>query len=399
MTTLLGFASGLPLALSSGTLQAWLTVEGVDLRILGWLSLVGIPYTYKFLWAPLVDRYTLPLNFSGRRRGWLIFFLILMGIVLFTMSTLSPSDDGAIIKIAILAIFLAFFSSSFDVVFDAWRAESLTKPILGLGAAWSIIGYRIAMMASGALALMLADFYIGFNGVYKLMALLCIILSFFAFFSPEPTKVTPPSSLLIAIVQPFKEFFSRPSAIIILLTIVFYKFGDAFTASLSTAFLLRGANFTPAEVGAVSKGAGLAATLIGGLFGGLILSRYKLLTCLLFFGLLQAITNLGFWWLSTIQPNLSQMAVVIVAENLSGGMGTAAFVALLMVLCDKRFTATQFALLSALASIGRVFIGPIAGQVAFDYGWETFFLLSFFVAIPGILMLFFLVSPLKKLDS
>ncbi len=399
MTTLLGFASGLPLALSSGTLQAWLTVEGVDIRVLGWLSLVGIPYTYKFLWAPLIDRYTLPLDFSGRRRGWLIFFLVLMGLVLFLISTLNPSDEGAIIKIAVLAIFLAFFSSSFDVVFDAWRAESLKKSILGLGAAWSIIGYRIAMMTSGALALMLADFYIGFNGVYKLMAFLCIILAIFAFFSPEPTKSTPPSSLLVAIVQPFKEFFSRPSAIIILLTIVFYKFGDAFTASLSTAFLLRGANFSPAEVGAVSKGAGLAATLIGGLFGGLILSRYKLLNCLLFFGLLQAITNLGFWWLSTIQPDLTQMAIVIVAENLSGGMGTAAFVALLMVLCDKRFTATQFALLSALASIGRVFIGPVAGQVAFDYGWETFFLLSFFVAIPGILMLFFLIKPLKRLDS
>ena len=399
MTTLLGFASGLPLALSSGTLQAWLTVEGVDLRILGWLSLVGIPYTYKFLWAPLVDRYALPFNFSGRRRGWLILFLTLMGIVLFLMSTLIPSDDGAIIKIAILAIFLAFFSSSFDVVFDAWRAESLTKPILGLGAAWSIIGYRIAMMTSGALALMLADFYIGFHGVYKLMALLCVILAFLAYFSPEPTKTTPPTSLFSAIVQPFREFFSRPSSIIILITIIFYKFGDAFTASLSTAFLLRGANFSPAEVGAVSKGAGLAATLIGGLFGGLILSRYKLIKCLLVFGLLQAITNLGFWWLSLIQPNITQMAVVIVAENLSGGMGTAAFVALLMVLCDKRFTATQFALLSALASIGRVFIGPVAGQVAFDFGWQTFFLLSFFAAIPGILMLFFLINPLKKLEA
>ena len=171
--------------------------------------------------------------------------------------------------------------------------------------------------------------------------------------------------------------------------------GDAFTGSLSTAFLIRGAEFSPAEVGAVSKGVGLAATLLGGLFGGLILTRFSLVKCLLFFGVLQAITNLGFLWLASVEPSITGMAAVIILENLAGGMGTAAFVALLMMLCDSRFTATQFALLSALASIGRVFVGPLAGQVAYQYGWQLFFVLSFLIALPGILMLHWLKKPLE----
>lgn len=402
MTLLLGFASGLPLALSTGTMQAWLTVEGVDLKTLGWLTLLGLPYTYKFLWSPLLDRYRLPFagRWGGRRKGWLVALLIGMALVLLGMSQTAPSaESSSLWGLATLAFCLVLLSASFDIVFDAWRAESLTASQRGLGAAWSVIGYRLAMLTSGGLALMLADLYLGFQGVYALMALFCACLAVVAAFAPEPSQVAAPRSLVDATVLPFKEFFSRKAAVWVLLTIILYKFGDAFAGSLSTAFLIRGAGFSPAEVGAVNKGVGLVATLIGGLFGGLLMSRISLWTALMLFGLLQAVTNLGFWWLAAHSPTLAAMTVVVLMENLAGGMGTAAFVALLMTLCDARFTATQFALLSALASIGRVVVGPAAGVAATDWGWANFFLMSTAAALPGLVMLAFvrryLVAPIS----
>ena len=266
-------------------------------------------------------------------------------------------------------------------------------------AAWSVIGYRLAMLISGGLALMLADLWLGFQGVYLLMAAFAAVLAVVAFFAPEPAVAASPRSLTQAIVEPFREFFSRRGAVWLLVTIIFYKFGDAFAGSLSTAFLIRGAGFSPAEVGAVNKGMGLLATLIGGLAGGLLMSRISLWRALLMFGLLQAITNLGFWWLAVVPPTLAGMTLVVLLENLAGGMGTAAFVALLMGLCDVRFTATQFALLSALASIGRVVIGPIAGVVATDSGWPAFFLLSTAAALPGLVLLAWMRRELESLSA
>lgn len=398
MTLVLGFASGLPLALSTGTLQAWLTVEGVDLKTLGWLTLLGLPYTYKFAWAPLLDRYRLPMgSWGARRKGWLVILLLGMSLVLLGMSRQTPSADvHSLWGVASLAFALVLLSASFDIVFDAWRAESLTEAQRGLGAAWSVIGYRLAMLTSGGLALMLADLYLGFGGVYLVMAVLCAALAVAAAFAPEPSQTPLPRSLVRAVVDPFREFFSRKGALLILLTIVLYKLGDAFAGSLSTAFLIRGAGFSPAEVGAVNKGVGLVATLVGGLAGGLLMARIKLWEALLLFGILQAITNLGFWWLAAFPADLLGMTAVVLLENLAGGMGTAAFVALLMTLCDVRYTATQFALLSALASIGRVVVGPIAGITATDWGWPTFFLFSTAAALPGLVML---VLIRKRLTS
>lgn len=399
MTLVLGFASGLPLALSTGTLQAWLTVEGVELKTLGWLTLLGLPYTYKFLWAPLLDRYHVPGlgGWGGRRRGWMVVLLLAMAATLFAMSMQTPnSSNDSLWGIAALAFALVMLSASFDIVFDAWRAESLTAAQRGLGAAWSVIGYRLAMLTSGGLALMLADLYLGFAGVYRLMAVFCLLLALTAMAAPQPTTVTAPRSLVAAVIEPFKEFFGRGGAVLILVTIILYKLGDAFAGSLSTAFLIRGAGFTPAEVGAVNKGMGLLATLVGGLAGGLLMSRISLWKALLIFGLLQAITNLGFWWLAAFPPSLAGMTAVVLLENLAGGMGTAAFVALLMALCDVRFTATQFALLSALASIGRVVVGPVAGVTATDWGWANFFLLSTAAALPGLVMLFAIKPHLER---
>lgn len=398
LTLVMGFASGLPLALSSGTLQAWLTVENVDLKTLGWLTLLGLPYTYKFVWAPMLDRYRLPLgSWGGRRKGWLVFLLLAMAAVLFGMSQQTPGAlASSLWGVAAFAFALVLLSASFDIVFDAWRAESLSESQRGLGAAWSVVGYRLAMLTSGGLALMLADLYLGFGGVYLLMALLCLALAVVAAFLPEPSNAPAPRSLLRAVVDPFREFFSRDGALLILATIVLYKLGDAFAGSLSTAFLIRGAGFTPAEVGAVNKGVGLLATLIGGLAGGLLMSRIQLWTALLIFGLLQAVTNLGFWFLAAYPATLVGMTVVVLLENLAGGMGTAAFVALLMSLCDIRFTATQFALLSALASIGRVLVGPVAGITASDWGWAPFFLFSTAAALPGVVMIVVIRNRLSR---
>jgi len=397
MTLLLGFASGLPLALSAGTLQAWLTVEGIDLKTIGWITVLGLPYTYKFAWAPLLDRYPLPGAWAGRRRGWLCLLLIAMAGVLFMLSFSAPATSLA--RLASLAFLLVVLSASFDIVFDAWRAESLLASQRGLGAAWSVIGYRLAMLTSGGLALMLADLWLGFGGTYRVMAGLCLVLALVAAFAPEPQQIRSPTSLKAAVVEPFREFFSRKGALALLVCIVLYKLGDAFAGSLSTAFLIRGAGFTPAEVGAVNKGVGLVATLVGGLLGGWMLSKTGLWKALLLFGVLQALTNLGFWWLASIQPGLPEMTAVVLMENLAGGMGTAAFVALLMGLCDMRFTATQFALLSALASVGRVWVGPVAGIAATDYGWPSFFLGSFAAALPGLWMLTQLRSVIERAEA
>jgi len=397
MTLLLGFASGLPLALSAGTLQAWLTVEGIDLKTIGWITVLGLPYTYKFAWAPLLDRYPLPGAWAGRRRGWLCLLLIAMAGVLFMLSFSAPATSLA--RLASLAFLLVVLSASFDIVFDAWRAESLLASQRGLGAAWSVIGYRLAMLTSGGLALMLADLWLGFGGTYRVMAGLCLVLALVAAFAPEPQQIRSPTSLKAAVVEPFREFFSRKGALALLVCIVLYKLGDAFAGSLSTAFLIRGAGFTPAEVGAVNKGVGLVATLVGGLLGGWMLSKTGLWKALLLFGVLQALTNLGFWWLASIQPGLPEMTAVVLMENLAGGMGTAAFVALLMGLCDMRFTATQFALLSALASVGRVWVGPVAGIAATDYGWPSFFLGSFAAALPGLWMLTQLRTVIERTEA
>lgn len=402
MTLVLGFASGLPLALSAGTLQAWLTVEGVDLRTLGWLTLLGMPYTYKFAWAPLMDRYPVGGQLGGRRKGWLAVLLLTMAALLVGLSLQVPSAEGGLARIAVLGVVLVVASASFDIVFDAWRAEAVPAPQRGLAAAWSVLGYRLAMLTSGALALVLADLYLGFAGTYQVMAGLLALLAGVAAFTPESSEAieAKPRSLWAALADPFREFFSRRGAILILVTIALYKLGDAFAGSLSTAFLIRGAGFSPAEVGAVNKGVGLAATLIGALAGGWLLSKIGLMRALLGFGLLQAVSNLGFWWLSVqAAPGIPALTGVVLLENLAGGMGTAAFVALLMGLCDIRYTATQFALLSALASLGRVWVGPVAGEMASTVGWPTFFLASTAAALPGIVLLWLIRERLQGQEA
>ena len=380
----LGFASGLPLALAGGTLQAWMAVEGVDLKTIGFFSLVGLPYAFKFFWAPLLDRYALP--FLGRRRGWILGTQLALMILIVMLGFTSPKDTPWLV--ALFALLLTFTSASQDIVFDAYRTDVLREKERGLGAAVSVTGYRIAMLASGALALILAG-PLGWRVTYLLMAGLMLIGTMATIFGPEPEEtVRPPQSLKEAISGPLTEFFSRPAAWAFLALIILYKIGDAFAGSLTTAFLIRGPGFSIGEVGAINKGLGLMATIIGALYGGVMLARLGLYRSLMIFGILQAISNLSFMVLAYAGKVYSIMVAAVAFENLAGGMGTAAFVAFLMALCDHRYTATQFALLSALASLGRIFVGPPSGYLSHEVGWVVFFFVTFLAALPGLALLY-----------
>ena len=380
----LGFASGLPLALAGGTLQAWMAVEGVDLKTIGFFTLVGLPYAFKFFWAPLLDRYALP--FLGRRRGWILSTQLALMILIVMLGFTSPKDTPWLV--ALFALLLTFTSASQDIVFDAYRTDVLREKERGLGAAVSVTGYRIAMLASGALALILAG-PLGWRVTYLLMAGLMLIGTMATIFGPEPEEtVRPPQSLKEAISGPLTEFFSRPAAWAFLALIILYKIGDAFAGSLTTAFLIRGPGFSIGEVGAINKGLGLMATIIGALYGGVMLARLGLYRSLMIFGILQAISNLSFMVLAYAGKVYSIMVAAVAFENLAGGMGTAAFVAFLMALCDHRYTATQFALLSALASLGRIFVGPPSGYLSHEVGWVVFFFVTFLAALPGLALLY-----------
>ncbi len=381
---LLGFASGLPLALTSGTLQAWMTVENVDLKTIGFFSLVGQAYVFKFLWSPMMDRYTPP--FLGRRRGWLLItqLLLIAGIV--AMGFMQPARDLTLL--AALAVLVAFCSASQDIVFDAWKTDVLPPEERGSGAAITVLGYRLAMLVSGGLALWLADRYFGWQATYWLMALMMVPGVIATLLAREPASSIPkPRSLEQAVMEPLRDFFNRNNAWLILSLIVLYKLGDAFAASLTTTFLIRGVGFDAGDVGLVNKTLGLLATIIGALYGGLLMQRLTLFRALMLFGILQAVSNLGYWLLAVTDKHLFSMASAVFVENLCGGMGTAAFVALLMTLCNKSFSATQFALLSALSAVGRVYVGPAAGWFVEMWGWPTFYAFSVIAALPGLLLL------------
>ena len=387
----LGFASGLPLALTAGTLQAWLTVVGLDLKTIGIFTLVGLPYTLKFLWAPLMDRLIPP--WLGRRRGWMLVMQISVALGLAAMAVTGPGRRPEIL--GVLAIMVAFLSASLDIVFDAYRTDVLLRPERGFGAAVWVNGYRCALLLASAGALLLAD-RIGWQNTYLLLAALMLAGVITILVSPEPSEPGAiPASLAEAVGGPLKEFFARPGVVGLLALIVLYKIGDAVAASLQTAFLIGGMGFSVSEVGYV-KGLGIAATLIGALVGGVAMTKLGMVRSLLLFGLLQAVSNLGFMWLAWMGKSYAALTTSILVENVTGGMGTVAFVALIMSLCDHRYTATQFALLSSLEALGRVFSGRPSAELVEMVGWAHFFFWSFVIAVPGVWLVWALRSKLRQ---
>ncbi len=454
---LLGFSSGLPLALTAGALQAWLTVEGISIKTIGYFALVGLPYTFKFVWAPLLDRFE-P-RWLGRRRAWIFCFQLLLAAACFLMARFDPQTS--INAMAMLAVAIAFLSASQDVVFDAYRADVLGAEERGAGAAVSVLGYRLAMLVSGGAALIIADQWLGWPATYRLMGALMLLLAGVTLLCPRAPVVerllssaraewlgfaimvvvgagawfglsllvqslplagasrftilaldtaamvlTGLAAILAArrvgfpsFLAPWDAFFSRRHAVLLLLLIVLYKLGDAFAGSLTTSFLLRGVGFTQTEVGAINKGLGLAATIVGALVGGAWLSSRPLYNALMLFGILQAVSNFGYWLLAVLPKSYALMAAAIGVENLCGGLGTAAFVAFLMALTDMRYSAAQYALLSALAAVGRVYVGPASGVMVESFGWPAFFMLTVLTALPGLVLLWWLRADVRALGA
>lgn len=480
---LLGFASGLPLALTGQAMQAWLTVSGADLATIGFMGLVGIPYTFKFLWAPLMDRFEPP--WLGRRRGWLVITQLALAAALLLIARLDPVNSGSF---ALLAVLIALLSASQDVVFDAYRADLLPQRERGLGASLSVFGYRLAMVVSGGLALIWAEQWGSWPQVYQLMAglmvgaaicsallapplppspsapasnsplaelrgftltLLAIVLAIVVCrgllqLSGFESDTASPGMRLLAVMmqiiaalsaallvarragfatltESLSSYFSMPGAVSFLLLIILYKLGDAFAGTLTTPFLLKAMAFSQTEVGVVNKVIGLWLTILGVLLGGSLMLWLGLFRALLLFGLLQLFSNAGFYYLASVgrgawgnlqlpafdwgiiaitqSTAIDQLLLTVISiENLSGGMGTAAFVALLMALCQRQFSATHFALLSALAAVGRIYVSPVSGVLAPTIGWPAFFLFSMVAALPGLLLLLWLKPAIIGLD-
>ncbi|BAW79442.1 major facilitator family transporter [Candidatus Nitrosoglobus terrae] len=388
----MGFSSGLPLLLTSSVLQAWMQQEGVDLTTIGLFALVGLPYTLKFFWAPFLDRYQL--GRLGRRRGWLLWaqiglILALVGLG-FTKPAVSP------INVAGAALLVTFFSAVQDIVIDAYRREILTDHELGLGSALYVNGYRLGMLLASGGGLILAD-YLSFPQIYELMALIMLVGVITTLLAPEPkTFIDTPRTIREAIVDPFLEYFQRQNAVLILFFILFYKIGDAMASHMTIPFYLD-LGYSTTEIGMIAKGFGFGATVCGSLLGGILMLRMGIYRSLWLFGILQAVSTVGFAVLGSYGYSLLGLALVIAFENLTGGMGTAAYVAFMASLTNKKFTATQYALLSSLMGIPRAIIAAPAGFFAKSFGWVSFFSFCALIAIPGLLLLRHLRPKLLKI--
>ena len=377
----MGFSCGLPLLLTLSVLQAWMKEAGVDLTTIGLFSLVGLPYTLKFLWAPVFDRYCLPV--LGRRRGWLLVAQLSLMAALIWLGSSDPVMHPTILALASLAV--AFSSASQDIVVDAYRREDLPDRELGLGSSLYINGYRVGMLLASGGGLILAD-HIPFSQVYVIMALCLLPGVLTTILTPEPGVESFPVTLKSAVVDPLKEYFSRQQAFWILAFILMYKIGDSMAAAMTTPFYLD-IGFSKTQIGAVVKLFGFWATVGGTIVGGIAMIRLGIIRSLWLFGILQALSTAGFALLASIGPNVTALSAVIAFENLSGGMGTSAYAAYMASITNKRFTATQYALLTSLMGIPRVLASAPTGYLATQMGWWLFFILCTLIAIPGLLLL------------
>ena len=398
----MGFASGLPLALSAGTLAIWLTEAGVTLTAIGLFAAVGTPYSVKFLWAPLIDRVPLPVlgKLLGRRRSWMVLIQLLLMAAIAVLGLTRPAEAPYVTALAALAV--AFLSASQDVVIDAYRIEILTPGQQGAGAAATQAGYRVGMIVSGAGALYLVDSGLSWSAVYAVMAVLLIAGLVVALRAPEPAAAPAPrratfaAQLRDAVTSPFAEFFARngvQTAVLVLVFILLYKLGDAFAGVMANPFYVK-IGFSLSEIATVSKIFGVAATLAGVFLGGVAVARYGVLWSLFGCGVLQMLSNLMFAAQAAIGPEVSFLVLTIGIENLSGGLGSAAFVAYLSLLCNTRYTGTQYALFSSFMAVGRTWLSASSGYVADQTDWVTFFIISTVIALPGLIMAVWMVKRL-----
>jgi PAT family beta-lactamase induction signal transducer AmpG len=376
-----GISSGIPLLLTGSTLQAWMTESGVDLKMIGAFALVGVPYSLKFLWSPYLDMFS-P-RFFGRRKSWIFIFQLAL---IFSLILLGQSNPAANPLVLCLSAFLVtFFSASQDIVVDAYRREILTEEELGLGSSLYVNGYRIGMLIAGAIALRMAE-NLPWSTVYIVMASMMGVMAILTIFAPmEDHHIERPRSFKSAVLDPFKEYFSRDQAILILFFILLYKVGDSMASNMTTPYILK-LGYTKTQLADVVKIFGLSATIIGGLLGGTLIFKWGLSRSLWIFGILQAISTLGFNFLST-EASVGILAAVIAFENIASGLGTAAYSAYMASLTNKKFTGTQYALLTSLMGASRTIISAPAGVLAEKLGWNPFFIVCALMAIPGMYLL------------
>lgn len=401
---LLGFSAGLPLALVTSTLQAWLTQSGIDLKTIGLFSLVGLPYTFKFFWAPLVDALHVPIltRLLGRRRSWLVLSQLLLIAAIFVLGYSDPKTS--IFYVTVAALLVAAASATQDIVIDAFRVESLPQEEQAAGIASYILAYRVALLLSGAGALLLVA-YLEATGVSQLTAwkisylaaAACVTVGLIAaFLAKEPAEEneandgSPVRRVFATAFSAFGEFLSRPLAITVLVFVLLFKFCDAFAGVLTVPFVLK-TGFSLATYATVVKGVGFAAAVIGGLAGGALARALPLTTCLWIAAIIQMLSNLMFSWLAWVGPDVSALTLTIIVENFTSNAANVIFVAYLSALCGARaHTATQFALLSAIAAVGRTVLAASGGYVAEATGWFWFFVVTALAAIPSIVLLWWL---------
>ncbi len=380
---LLGFASGLPLFLTGSTLKAWMTDEGLSLATIGLFSFVTLPYSLKVFWAPFLDRYALP--GLGRRRGWMLAMQAGMALALVLLARSQP--HLGLLRVVLLALAVAVTSATFDIAVDAWRAEALDQKHLGLGNSLHIAAYRVAMLVSGGLAMILAQVF-GWRSTYLLMALLTGLGMVGTWLATNTDAVArAPRSLQEAVVGPLKDLLQRRGIGYLLAFSVFYKLGDWLAEAMTMPFLMRGLGFTKLQIGTVQKTTAMVAIILGGLLGGWMLLRMSLRKALWICGFVQASSILGFWAMSLLGRHLPLLVAANTLENLAYGMGSSALVALLMGSCNRAYTGTQYALFSALTALPRTLFGGMTGFMAETYGWKLYFPICALAAVPGLLLL------------
>jgi len=386
-----GFASGLPLYLLLNLVPAWLKTEGVDIKTIGLFALIQFPYTWKFVWSPLLDRYVVPM--LGRRRGWMLLTQIGLLLVIATLGGFSPQTDMG--TIALFCTLLAFLSATQDIVLDAYRRELLSDVELGLGNSVHVNAYRIAGLIPGSLSLILSDF-LAWNMVFIVTALFMLPGMAMTLLVSEPHRALPPKTLREAVVEPFHEFITRQgwkSALLILAFLFFYKLGDSLCTALATPFYLE-MGYSKTDIGLIAKNAGLWPAVIGGLLGGLWMLKIGINRALWLFGVVQVVAIFGFAWLASFghqdvigAAERINLAWVIGVEAFGVGVGTAAFVAFIARTTHPAYTATQFALFTSLAAVPRTFMNATAGYLVEQMGWTMFFMLCVLLAIPGMVLL------------
>ena len=383
LALLMGFSAGLPLLLTRSTLKAWLTEGGVDIKAVGFFSLVGLPYAFKFVWSPLMDRWA-PFGL-GRRRGWLV--VTQLGTIAGLLAlAFSDPRSGSLRFVAFAALWTAFFGASQDVVVDAYRRETFPDVELGVASSLFVFGYRMALLAAGAGALFLADL-LDWRDAYLVMAAFGTVGLLTTAFAAEPRLSAPlPKTFRDSVAAPLIDFFKRDGAVTILLFVLLYKIGEQMASDMFNPFFLK-TGFTKTEIAAVAKVFGIWAAIAGGFAGGWLISRMNLLWALLGFGVLQSASLLLFARLAQVGPDKRMLAMAIGCENFTSGMATAAYMSFMAIQTDRRFTATQYALLSSLLGVASALAGATTGLMVDALGWSWFFRACMLVTVPGLLLL------------